>query len=202
MLFHRSHLTLVAASLTLLACADRSPTAPLTPQSEVSEVGLAKGGVPGRPGAQLTGAVNETVNGVAIVGTVRITKLQQDPVTGRLTALGVLSGTANGQAFTQAFTTVLATLSKGSATATASADVAYAAGTCDVLLLDLGPLFLDVLGLTVDLSRVVLDINAVAGAGNLLGNLLCAVVGLLDGGGLLASISNILDQINMILAAF
>ncbi|MFB4313799.1 hypothetical protein [Actinomadura sp. 21ATH] len=32
------------------------------------------------------------------------------------------------------------------------------------------------------LDRVVLDITAVSGPGKLLGNLLCALVGLLDGG--------------------
>ena len=52
--------------------------------------------------------------------------------------------------------------------------------TCDILHLDLGPLSLDLLGLQVDLSQIVLDITAQAGAGNLLGNLLCAVAGLLD----------------------
>jgi hypothetical protein len=31
------------------------------------------------------------------------------------------------------------------------------------------------------LSRIVLDITAQTGAGNLLGNLLCAITGLLDG---------------------
>ena len=46
----------------------------------------------------------------------------------------------------------------------------------------LGPLDLNLLGLEIHLQRVVLDIVAVAGAGNLLGNLLCAVAGLLDGG--------------------
>jgi len=45
----------------------------------------------------------------------------------------------------------------------------------------LGPLDLNLLGLEVHLNRVVLDIVAVPGAGNLLGNLLCAVAGLLDG---------------------
>jgi len=65
----------------------------------------------------------------------------------------------------------------------------------------LGPLHLDVLGLTVDLSEVVLDISAQAGPGNLLGNLLCAVVHLLDGPGILAAIANILNQINAILGA-
>ena len=52
-------------------------------------------------------------------------------------------------------------------------------GVCDILFLDLGPIFLDVLGLTVDLSQITLDINAVPGPGNLLGNLLCALFGLL-----------------------
>lgn len=51
---------------------------------------------------------------------------------------------------------------------------------CPILTLDLGPLFLDLLGLEIDLSRIELDITAVAGPNNLLGNLLCAIVGLLD----------------------
>ncbi len=52
---------------------------------------------------------------------------------------------------------------------------------CDVLNLVLGPLDLNLLGLRIQLNQVVLDITAVPGAGNLLGNLLCAIVGLLDG---------------------
>ncbi len=66
---------------------------------------------------------------------------------------------------------------------------------CDILNLVLGPLDLDILGLTVHLDKVVLDIVAVSGAGNLLGNLLCAVAGLLDQGGLLVQISQILNAI-------
>ena len=53
--------------------------------------------------------------------------------------------------------------------------------SCDILNLVLGPLDLNLLGLEVHLKRVVLDIVAVPGPGNLLGNLLCAVAGLLDG---------------------
>jgi hypothetical protein len=61
------------------------------------------------------------------------------------------------------------------------------------------------LGLVVDLAPVHLDITAVSGAGNLLGNLLCAVVGLLDPGGFLGDLLNldllldILRQINEII---
>lgn len=77
---------------------------------------------------------------------------------------------------------------------------AAARADCDVLNLVLGPLDLDVLGLTVNLNRLVLDIVAVSGAGNLLGNLLCAVTGLLDGGGLLGNLlGQITDLLNQIL---
>ena len=67
--------------------------------------------------------------------------------------------------------------------------------TCPILHLDLAPISLNLLGLTVDLSRVVLDIAAQSGAGALLGNLLCAVVGLLDGVGALANIADLLNRI-------
>jgi hypothetical protein len=77
--------------------------------------------------------------------------------------------------------------------------VAANAGACDILNLVLGPLDLNILGLQVDLQRVVLDITAVAGAGNLLGNLLCAVVGLLDGNGPLTAINNLLARITSLL---
>ena len=70
-----------------------------------------------------------------------------------------------------------------------------APGDCDILNLVLGPLDLDLLGLQVHLDRVVLNIIAASGAGNLLGNLLCAVAGLLDTPGLLTQISQILNSI-------
>jgi hypothetical protein len=68
---------------------------------------------------------------------------------------------------------------------------------CDILNLVLGPLDLDLLGLQVHLDRVVLRIVAASGAGNLLGNLLCAVAGLLDGGlqGLLGRLTRLLNRI-------
>jgi len=52
--------------------------------------------------------------------------------------------------------------------------------TCSILHLVLGPLDLNLLGLKVHLDRVVLDITAESGSGNLLGNLLCAVANLLN----------------------
>jgi len=72
------------------------------------------------------------------------------------------------------------------------------AQTCDILTLALGPLDLDLLGLHVVLDEVNLVIEAISGQGNLLGNLLCGVAGLLDGGlggGLGGLVQNLLDAI-------
>ena len=102
---------------------------------------------------------------------------------GQLVATGVLSGVvtaANGVS-----TSVLRTVSLPAAVGDA---------TCQILHLDLGPLKLDLLGLQVDLSRIVLDITAQSGAGNLLGNLLCSVANLLnDPSGLAKLLNQILD---------
>ena len=102
---------------------------------------------------------------------------------GQVVALGTLSGVVtNG------------TAAVGSVLTTVAMPVSVGATTCAILHLDLGPISLDLLGLQVDLSRVVLDITAQAGAGNLLGNLLCAVAGLLDNpGGLARLLNQILD---------
>jgi hypothetical protein len=67
--------------------------------------------------------------------------------------------------------------------------------SCDILSLVLGPLHLDVLGLVIDLNRVVLNIVGQTGAGNLLGNLLCGLVGILDGGVVLTRFLSILDEL-------
>ena len=82
-------------------------------------------------------------------------------------------------------------------------DLAATAG-CKILTLDLGPLNLDVLGLVIDLAPVSLDITAVPGPGNLLGNLLCAVAGLFDGpgnalGGITALLNRILSGLGLAL---
>jgi hypothetical protein len=66
---------------------------------------------------------------------------------------------------------------------------------CPILHLDLGPLDLNLLGLRVQLNQVVLDITAIPGPGNLLGNLLCAVAGLLDGGAAGNLLGNLLQNL-------
>jgi hypothetical protein len=110
---------------------------------------------------------------------------------GQLVASGTLTGTATQAGvvtqITQTLTNIPLSLIGG------------ARGQCAILNLDLGPLRLDLLGLVVDLSAIQLDIVAQSGPGKLLGNLLCALVGLLDNGGPLAGIQNLLNQINNLL---
>ena len=90
-----------------------------------------------------------------------------------LTLTGTLIGTATN--------TVTGATEAVNQTVSAVITPGGSAARCDILFLDLGPINLDLLGLVVDLSAIQLDIHAVPGAGNLLGNLLCAVAGLLDG---------------------
>ena len=111
--------------------------------------------------------VGAVTGGGAFTGTFAISKFAIQ--NGALVAVGTLTGTltnAVGQV-----TTVLQTIAIPVTTVT---------GTCSILHLDIGPISLDILGLKVDLSRIVLDITAESGAGNLLGNLLCAVANLLN----------------------
>ena len=96
-----------------------------------------------------------------------------------LTAVGLLTGTVTDAA--------------GKATGiarTLALPAAVVDPTCEILHLDLGPLHLNLLGLEIDLSRIVLDITAQSGAGNLLGNLLCGVANLLNNPSGLADILN------------
>jgi hypothetical protein len=113
---------------------------------------------------------------------------------GKLVASGIVTGTLVDESGinTAVIRTVTLPVSTG---AGATALAAPAAISCDILHLELGPLDLDLLGLVVHLDRVVLDLTAVPGAGNLLGNLLCAITNLLNGGGALTQIAGLLNQI-------
>jgi hypothetical protein len=127
--------------------------------------------------------VGSVVGGGGFTGAFSLTRFTTQA--GQLVAVGTLTGTVTNA--TGVATTILQTI---------TIPVANVTGSCDILHLDLGPLHLDLLGLQVDLSRIVLDITAQAGAGNLLGNLLCAVVNLLnDPTGLARLLNQILAQL-------
>jgi hypothetical protein len=133
---------------------------------------------------------NGTVNGASqtITGTLTITRFAAQQ--GALVAIGTVAATVPDGTGVRSFITQVAlpvTATSGAATGT---DVFLQQVACEILHLELGPLDLDLLGLVVHLDQIVLDITAVPGAGNLLGNLLCAIAGLLDGGSPLTQILN------------
>jgi len=142
----------------------------------------------------LTSVVTGTFNNADGQGTFKgtFTPSSFQVVNGVLQATGVLKGT-----LTDANGTSLGTVNK---TVTDSVNTSAAANApvgCQVLNLVLGPLNLNLLGLVITLNQVHLNITAVPGPGNLLGNLLCAVVNLLNGTGTggLGSLSALLNEI-------
>jgi hypothetical protein len=204
------YFALVAAALSLLA---------LTPLHAAAQ-GANPNQNPKKPFVQeVTGTLP---NGSRFEGTISDLAFSYENVNGKdqLMLKGVLNGDVDtGRDKTkikdQAFK-VPATLSQ-TAPAAQEADSSAAheivlpavalqqQATCDILFLTVGPINLDLLGLVVNLSPIVLNIDAVPGPGNLLGNLLCAIAGLLDPGSnldltgvlrnVLISLINALNQI-------
>jgi len=204
----RVHALVVVAACMVAGCSDK-PTAPRAIGKDANGLSMSRGAE--RNAAQRKALLTDVpvtgtlADGGSFTGTLTAKHLSVDPVTRQITVDGVVNGTAlkaTGEAIdvvAQAFTTV-ASLNRPGVASSSSVVQPVQGVTCGILHLDLGPLNLNLLGLTVDLSEVILDVNAVTGAGNLLGNLLCALVGILDIPGALASITHILDLINNLLS--
>jgi hypothetical protein len=94
---------------------------------------------------------------------------------GKLFAQGKMTGRFRGTKVSRTVR-VPAKLANGAQTA----QLPPTPGACQVLNLVLGPIDLNLLGLRVRTNQINLLIEAVPGAGNLLGNLLCGITGILD----------------------
>jgi hypothetical protein len=163
--------TLVVSLATIAAAATPSATA-AAPSSSAATVPVTG------TTADSTFAGSYTINRFRVIN-------------GALNAVGTVSGTLTNTA-TGATTPVPATA--------VTVPVAAAAGTtCHILNLTLGPLDLNLLGLVVHLDTVHLTIDAQQAPGNLLGNLLCAVAGLLDNNST-GALNGIVVLLNQILA--
>jgi hypothetical protein len=95
---------------------------------------------------------------------------------GRLVAVGTLRGRLGQRRVAERGLKMPAALSQG----VTAAQLPPIPNACEILDLVLGPIRLDLLGLVVRTNRINVRIDAVPGPGNLLGNLLCAITGLLD----------------------
>lgn len=110
---------------------------------------------------------------------------------GQLVATGTLTGTVRDAAGA-----ILGTIDQA---LTLPVNLLDSTGTCEILDLSLGPLDLNLLGLMVHIDEINIVITAEQGPGRLLGNLLCAIAGLLDGSGSLTDLAGLLNRILRIL---
>jgi hypothetical protein len=74
-------------------------------------------------------------------------------------------------------------------------------GACQILNLVLGPINLNLLGLVVRTNQINLRIDAVPGNGNLLGNLLCGLTGILNPTGALGQLTGAINNLAAALTA-
>src|SRR4051794_20320599 len=149
--------------------------------------------------APSTGTAATSLQKVAVSGTARNGKkftgqfsVQRFvPRGGKPYAIGTLKGKVGHRTVTRKGVAIPVTVGQGGQVSSAA--------NCPILHLELGPVDLNLLGLKVHLDKVVLDITAQSGPGNLLGNLLCSVAGLLDQGGLplsqVVALLNILNEL-------
>jgi hypothetical protein len=123
---------------------------------------------------------------------------------GKMVAIGTLKGTVrkNGKAKrVKARTVTLPASVVGAGSGAKAAQVPPIPGACQILNLVLGPINLNLLGLVVRTNQINLRIDAVPGAGNLLGNLLCAITGILNPTGALGPLTTALNQLTAALNA-
>jgi hypothetical protein len=156
----------------------------VVPAAMVAAPASAMPAVPRPANGSLTTAIMQVIPGVGtFMGT--LTTNSFTLVNGVVNAVGTISGTLTNldgtvtNLATQAITIPLTSFT----------------GTCTILTLHTGLITLNLLGLNVSLSPIDLVITATAAPGNLLGNLLCAVVHLLDSNASLGAITSLLNQI-------
>jgi hypothetical protein len=166
----------LAAALALMAVTATATAAPSRAQAVTTPI----------TAAQSNGALS---------GVFRLTRFSVDNAR-QLVAHGRFTGTV-----TDAAGNVTSVTNTPVRSVVSNAAAAAAGPRCQILNLVLGPLHLNLLGLVVDLNEVHLDLSAVPGPGNLLGNLLCAVTHLLDNtNASTTALQNIVARLNAILA--
>jgi hypothetical protein len=123
---------------------------------------------------QVMPVTGQTEDGKSFKGTYAIERFRT--ARGRLVSIGTLRGRLDGRRVTERRASMPAVLSSDAE----AAQVPPIPDACEILNLVLGPINLDLLGLVVRTNRINVRIDAVPGEGNLLGNLLCAITGILD----------------------
>jgi hypothetical protein len=201
---------LIAVALTMVGLIGTTPAAEASPKDGASAAAIkaARNAEPSALSGTVAGTLQDGTGNVDGIINVRKFVVRD----GELMAVGKFIGTitdGTGKVHVgskQITMPVLAQQAEGAekgAQRQAPTALAAAPLSCEVLDLVLGPLDLNLLGLEVHLDTVKLNITAQSGPGNLLGNLLCAVAGLLVGctglNGILSQLAGILNQLLAVL---
>ena len=143
----------------------------------VGGAGPAAAQTEGTPLTQVVKMTGTAKNGKKFNGTFAIDRFTSRG--GKLYAVGTLKGKLKGRTVKRSNVRIPAALARHQ-TAGASQLPNPTPGACQILDLVLQPIDLNLLGLRVATSRIEVLIEAIPGAGNLLGNLLCGITGILD----------------------
>jgi hypothetical protein len=152
----------------------------------VAALAITSAGVAARPssGSSVVSVPVSTTDPTGtFAGTLDITRFIAQ--NGQLAAVGTLTGTVTNLV-TGAVTTVSQTI---------LAPLQAAAGSCSILHLELGPIDLNLLGVVIHADKIVVDVSAQSGPGNLLGNLLCGVTSALDANASANAIAHLLNTV-------
>jgi hypothetical protein len=113
---------------------------------------------------------------------------------GKLYSVGTLKGKLAGKKVTKQDVRMPAAVTPASQ----AAQLPPIPNACQILNLVLGPINLNLLGLSVRTNQINVRIDAIPGAGNLLGNLLCSITNLLNPGA--TPLGQLAQALNAILA--
>jgi hypothetical protein len=148
------------AAMTAALVAPTAASAQTTPTKQLTQKVALKG---------------KTNSGKSFKGSYTIARFARSK-SGKLVAVGTVRGRMGGKSVTRRNVKVPARLTKPAT----SAQLPPTPNACQILNLVLQPIDLNLLGLRVRTSRIQVLIEGVRGPGNLLGNLLCGITGILD----------------------
>jgi hypothetical protein len=115
----------------------------------------------------------------------------------KLYAVGTLKGRLKGRRVTKNNVRIPASLARPAS----AAQIPPTPNACQILNLTLQPIDLNLLGLRLRTSRIDLRLEGVPGAGQLVGNLLCGILGILDPQAATPATPSVLTQVlNALLA--
>jgi len=147
----------------------------------VGGAGPAAAQTEGTPLTQVVKMSGTAKNGKKFKGTYAIDRFTSR--SGKLYAVGTLKGRLKGRNVKRSNVRIPVALTRHAGAAASqlpNQPPNPLPNACQILDLELQPIDLNLLGLRVATSRIEVLIEAVPGAGNLVGNLLCGIIGILD----------------------